>query len=105
MKLYTYYHDTLEFDVEIRTQDGEVLKLIENDVYWFAVKKNLEDNKLVLYLEQQESHFKIDLLDYDELICGVYYYELGVKFTDGTERTIIQNQLYVEHKYKDCDHG
>lgn len=99
MNLYTTCCDVLEFDVVLTQEDGTAFKLEDNDKLWFAVKAHYADEEPLVYVLQHDTHFKIDGKK-NEIPAGVYHYELGILFSDNTERTLINSKLYVNNKIK-----
>lgn len=98
--LYMVCCDTLEFDVELLNEDGTAFLLDDNDKLWFAVKKKYSDPAPLIYVEQHDTHFRITQTE-PEIPSDVYYYEVGILFENGTEKTVItQAKLYVEPKIK-----
>ena len=100
MSLTTVCCDTLEFDVELINEDGTPFVLGENDKLWFAVKHDYKDENPAIYVEQHDTHFKIDG-EGTEIEAGIYLYEVGIIFADGTIRTVITGeQLKVLNKIR-----
>lgn len=100
MSLTTVCCDTLEFDVELTNDNGTPFVLGENDKLWFAVKHDYSDLTPAIYVEQHDTHFKIDTED-NELKAGIYLYEVGILFADGTIKTVITGeQLKVLNKIR-----
>ena len=98
--IYTVCCDTLEFDVELYNDDGTPFVLDANDNLWFAVKKSYSDITPLIYIVQHDTHFKITQIT-PEIVAGVYMYEIGILFEDGTEKTVITGaRLIVEERLK-----
>lgn len=92
--------DTLEFDVELTNDDGTPFVLGEDDLLWFAVKHDYTDLEPAIYVEQHDTHFKINGEE-NELVAGIYLYEVGILFADGTVRTVIHGEkLNVVNKLR-----
>ena len=103
--LNTVCCDTLEFDVDLINEDGTKLILGDEDKLWFAVKKNYTDEEPKIYIEQNSTHFKIPAQN-PELPAGIYMYEIGILFADGTVKTVLHNEkLYVENKLRGHVYG
>lgn len=103
MDLYTTCCDVLEFDVSLTNKDGTAFTLDEGDKLWFAVKKAYRDKTPLIYVEQADTHFQINGKE-NNVLPGVYHYEIGILFADNTERTVTTGKLNVANKIKEHDH-
>jgi len=100
MELRTVCCDTLEFDVQLFNENGTAFVLGANDKLWFAVKKSYSDLQPIIYKEQHDTHFKFTEFN-PEVPAGIYMYEIGILFYDGTVKTVVHNEkLYVDNKLR-----
>ena len=98
-EIYTVSGDTLEFDIDLRNEDGTAFTLGGTDNLWFIVKSKPKDEPLISET-QHSTHFEID----NELQPGVYLYEVGILFAGGEEKTVITGaSLIVEPRLKRGD--
>lgn len=94
--------DTWEFDVELLQADGSPYELAEGDQVWFNVKHSYLDDKCLIAIKQESTHFKIQP-PLTDLAATQYRFDVGIIFSNGDIYTAIPEGVLIIKNRVCCD--
>ena len=85
--------DTAEFMVDILNRDDTPYELQEGDEVVFSVKNKTSNDDREL-IRKNGPYVRIESSDTSDLPFGKYYYDVQVRFADGSIDTIIPRNVF-----------
>lgn len=86
MELVVVQGDSLEFNFEVVDNAGNPYELKEGEQYFFMARPSCGSGECVIHELRSSNYFLIKRVD---LMPGIYEFDAGIKFADGTTLTVI----------------